>query len=81
MYTPRQGGTLFTAITALIATIVVIQLWLLAAALDALLSGHSGVLVPAALSSIVLLGVNAGILRYALGFDRRMREAEHDVRP
>ena len=81
MYTPKQGVTLFTAITGLIATIVVIQLWLLAAALDALLSGHRGVLLPAAVSSFVLLGVNAVILRYALGFDRRIRRAEHDVRP
>jgi hypothetical protein len=71
--TPRQGITLFTAACVLIGTVVVIQLWLVAAALDALLGGHTGVLVPAAVASLVLCLVDAGLLRLALGLDRRLR--------
>ena len=39
METRQQGTTLFSAILVLIATLVVIQLWLVAAALEALLAG------------------------------------------
>jgi uncharacterized membrane protein YjjP (DUF1212 family) len=58
----------------LVGTLVVIQLWLLAAAIDALLSGHTNVLIPAALASIVVFLVNGGLLLHALNFDRRVRD-------
>jgi uncharacterized membrane protein YidH (DUF202 family) len=74
MDTPRQGLPLFTAICLLVGTLVVIQLWLLAAAIDALLSGHTNVLIPAALASIVVFLVNGGLLLHALNFDRRVRD-------
>jgi hypothetical protein len=74
MDTPRQGLPLFTAICVLVGTLVVIQLWLLAAALDALLGGHMTVLVPAAAASIVLFLVNGGLLLHARNFDRRVRD-------
>jgi F0F1-type ATP synthase assembly protein I len=76
METRRQGIPLFTAVCALIATQVIIQLWLVAAALDALLSGHAAVLIPAAAASLVLFLVNGGLLLHALDFDRRIRERE-----
>ena len=59
----------------LIGTLVVIQLWLVAAALDALLGGQRGVLVPAAIASLVLLVINGGLLLYIVRFDERMRRA------
>ncbi len=80
MDTPRQGLPLFTAICFLVGTLVVIQLWLLAAALDALLGGHTAVLVPAAAASLVLLLVNGGLLLHARNFDRRVRERETNAR-
>ena len=58
---------------------MVIQLWLLAAALDALLGGHTAVLFPAAAASAVLFLVNAGLLLHALNFDRRLRDRDHDA--
>lgn len=73
MDTPRQGLPLFTAILVLVGTLVVIQLWLLSAAIDALLSGHTRVLVPAAGASIVLFLVNGGLLLHVRNFDRRVR--------
>ena len=50
--TREQGSTLFSAVLFLIAMLVVIQLWLVAAALDALLGGETGVLMPAAIASL-----------------------------
>ena len=78
MDTPKHGLPLFTAISVLIGTLVVIQLWLLAAAIDALLSGHIGVLVPAAAASIVLFLVNGGLLLHVQNFDRRVRDRRND---
>jgi hypothetical protein len=73
METVKQGTTLFTAVCVLIGTLVVIQLWLVAAALDALLGGQTGVLIPAAIASVALLGINGGLLLYIIRFDERVR--------
>jgi hypothetical protein len=73
METHQQGTTLFSAVLVLIATLVVIQLWLAAAALDALLARKLTVLVPAAVASIVLLCLNGGLLWYVVSFDTRLR--------
>ena len=51
METRQQGSTLFSAVLVLIAILVVIQLWLVAAAVDALLSRQMVVLVPTAIAS------------------------------
>ena len=75
METRRQGLTLLTALCLLMGVLLIIQLWLVAAALDALLSGDTGVRVPSAVVSAALLAVNAGRLGYALAFDERMRRS------
>lgn len=66
----RQGLTLFAAVLALVATAVVLQLWLLTVSMQALLSGEYRTLAPAAAGSTALLAVNAGLLRYVFRFDR-----------
>jgi hypothetical protein len=73
METRQQGLPLFSAVLVLIATLVVIQLWLVAAALDALLAHQLAVLVPTALASIVLFAMSGGLLWYVVAFDRRLR--------
>jgi len=65
-----QGTTLFAAILALVASAVVVQLWLLTVSMEALLGGHYNTLIPAAAGSTLLLAVNAGLLRYVFRFDR-----------
>ena len=67
-----QGTTLFAAILVLVATSVVVQLWLLTVSMEALLAHETKTLVPAAIGSTVLLLVNAWLLRYVFRFD-------HDV--
>ena len=71
-----QGSTLFSAILILVATTVVVQLWLLTFSMEALLRGQFGTLIPAALASTALLLVNGGLLRYVFRFDR---EAQKDL--
>ena len=73
MDTRRQGITLVTALCALIGTVLIIQLWVVSASLDALLSGDTAVLGPAALASAALFLLNAALLRYGWAFDARLR--------
>ena len=74
----RQGASFFSAILVLVATMVMIQLWLVAAALDALLSDDDEVLLPAALGSLVIFAVNGLLLLAALRFDRREQSRRYD---
>jgi hypothetical protein len=71
--TQHQAVTLFTAVSLLIGIIVIIQLWLVAAALDALLGGQIGVLIPAAIVSFILLLINGGLLILVIRLDSRVR--------
>ena len=72
MRTRQQGSTLFAGVLVMIATLVVIQLWLLTAALEAFLARHYEVLMPAAIGSFVLFAVNGLLLRYVIAFDERV---------
>jgi hypothetical protein len=78
METRRQGLTLITALCMLIAVVLIIQLWLVAAALDALLSGDTGVLIPSVAVSFALFALNAGLLWYVVTFDERVRRSSPD---
>jgi hypothetical protein len=73
METRQQGSTLFSAVLVLIAILVVIQLWLVAAAVDALMARQTTVLVPTAVASTVLLVLSTGLLWYVVSFDARLR--------
>ena len=74
METRQQGSTLFSAVLVLIALLVVIQLWLVAAALEALLARQFAVLVPTAIASGVLFVLSGGLLWYVVSFDTRLRQ-------
>ena len=50
--------------------LVILQLWLLTATMNAYLGGDDSVLVPAALASIACLGLNGGLLRYVYALER-----------
>lgn len=59
-----QRMTITNGILALVAFIVVLQLWLLTATMNAYLGGDSSIVDPAALASLVCFGLNAGLLWY-----------------
>ena len=74
METRQQGAILFSAVLVLIAVLVVIQLWLVAAALEALFARHLDVLVPTAIASGLLFVLCGGLLWYVVSFDERLRQ-------
>jgi hypothetical protein len=69
-----QGTTLFTALLALIGIGVVVQLWLLAASVDALLGHEAETPLYAAIASGVLFLINGLLVLYVFGFDKKLRK-------
>lgn len=59
-----QRMTIVTGILAVVVLIVVLQLWLLTATVNAYLGGDTAMAIPAAIASVVCLGLNLGLLRY-----------------
>jgi len=72
--TRQQGSTLFSAVLVLIALLVVIQLWLVAAALEALFARQLAVLAPTAIASGILFVISGALLWYVVSFDARLRQ-------
>jgi len=61
-FASSQRTTIVTAILCIVITIVVLQLWLLTATMDAFLRGDEAVVVPEALASLFCLALNVGLL-------------------
>lgn len=64
-----QRMTIVNAMLALVILIVVLQLWLLTATMNAYLGGDMAVALPAALVSVLCFALNAGLLRYLFRLD------------
>jgi hypothetical protein len=56
--------TIINAMLLFVVLIVMLQLWLLTASVNAYLGGDTSATWPAALVSLVCLGLNLGLLRY-----------------
>jgi hypothetical protein len=65
-----QRMTIVLGILCLVIVIVILQLWLLSATMNAYLGGDTSILWPAALTSLVCFGLNAGLLWYLYGLER-----------
>lgn len=63
-FTRDQRGTIVFGMLAFVILIVLLQLWLLTATMNAYLGGDEAVIWPAALASLACLLLNAGLLRY-----------------
>ena len=59
-----QRMTIVNGMLAFVVLIVILQLWLLTATMNAYLGGDSSLVAPALLASLVCLGLNAGLLSY-----------------
>jgi len=72
---PRHKNDLVVidAALALIATLLVVQMWLLSATLEAYLSGHDRVVLPAAVVSAVIFLACLGLSLFAGRGDERSR--------
>jgi hypothetical protein len=56
--------TIVTGMLVFVVLVVVLQLWLLTATMNAYLGGDTAIVVPAALVSLACLGLNLGLLVY-----------------
>ena len=63
-FTREQKMTILYGILGIVLILVVLQLWLLTATMNAFLGEDEGVIWPAAIASAVCLLLNLGLLRY-----------------
>ena len=68
-FTRQQRTTIITGMLAFVLMLVVLQLWLLTATMNAYLGGDESVIWPAACASLLCLLLNLGLLRYLYKID------------
>jgi len=64
-----QRMPVINGILVIVVLLVVLQLWLLIATMNAYLGGDQALAVPAGIASAVCLALNAGLLRYLYRFE------------
>jgi hypothetical protein len=69
-FTRQQRTTIVSGILCTVLVLVVLQLWLLTATMNAYLGGDEGVIWPAAAVSTACLLLNLGLLRYLYQIER-----------
>lgn len=72
-FTRDQRTTIVNGMLAFVLMLVVLQLWLLTATMNAYLGGDTAIVWPAAAVSVVCLLLNLGLLRYLYYIERRRR--------
>jgi hypothetical protein len=72
--TREQRMPIISGILAFVLILVVLQLWLLTATMNAYLGGDESVIWPAAAASAVCLALNVGLLRYLGRLERPPRQ-------
>jgi hypothetical protein len=70
-FTREQKTTVVYGIVCLVLILVVLQLWLLTATMNAYLGGDDAVVWPAALASLACFLLNVGLLRYIYALEGR----------
>jgi hypothetical protein len=70
-FSRKQKTTIVFGILSIVLMMVVLQLWLLTATMNAFLAGQQRVIVPAAIASIICFLLNAGLLSYIYRMERR----------
>jgi hypothetical protein len=70
-FTRDQRSTIILGMLAFVLCLVILQLWLLTATMNAYLGGDDSVVLPAAGGSLACLLLNLGLLRYLYRIERR----------
>ena len=70
-FSRQQKMTIVFGILSVVLMIVILQLWLLTATMNAFLAGQERVIIPAAIASIVCFALNLGLLSYIYRMERR----------
>jgi hypothetical protein len=73
----HQRVTITQAILLFVFTLVLCQLWLFTATLNAYLGGDQSVVWPGAIASLACLGLNVGLLRYLYWMEHPAASTEH----
>ena len=66
-----QKATIVLGILCIVVMVVIMQLWLLTATMNAFLAGQERVILPAAIASIICFALNLGLLGYVYRMERR----------
>jgi hypothetical protein len=69
-FTRAQRATIVNGMLAFVLMLVVLQLWLLTATMNAYLGADESIIWPAAGASVACLALNAGLLRYLYRIER-----------
>jgi hypothetical protein len=69
-FTREQRTTVIYGMLAFILILIILQLWLLTATMNAYLGGDTAVIWPAAGASFLCLLLNLGLLRYLYRIER-----------
>ncbi len=72
-FTRDQRTTIVSGMLAFVLILVILQLWLLTATMNAYLGGDESVILPAAGASLFCFLLNVGLLRYLYRIDRTRR--------
>jgi hypothetical protein len=70
-FTREQRTTILYGMLAFVLIIVILQLWLLTATMNAFLGGDESAIWPAAFASLACFFLNAGLLRYLYRVERQ----------
>lgn len=69
-FTREQKTVILYGITCFILVLLICQIWLVTATVNAFLGGDDSIVWPAAVASFICLGLNGGLLRYLYLLDR-----------
>jgi len=67
----QQKMTIVFGILSIVVVIVILQLWLLTATMNAFLAGQERVIIPALIASLICFALNGGLLFYIYRMERR----------
>jgi F0F1-type ATP synthase assembly protein I len=68
-FSRHQRKTIVSGILSFVVILVILQLWLFTATMNAYLGGDASILIPAALASLACLLLNLGLLWYVYGME------------
>ena len=71
IFTRQQRMTMVYGILCIELIIVILQLWLLTATMNAYLGGDVSVIFPAAVASVGCFGLNIGLVRYLYDMEKQ----------
>ncbi len=69
-FSRSQRSTIVTGIMLIVLLLVILQLWLFMATMEAYLSGNDNIVIPGLIASVICLFLNFGLFHYLRNLDR-----------